>query len=87
MKTQKNDKQMKEKANSTQSVAEKSNRGGARAGAGRKALDPALKKVTLAIRITPASKERYNQLQRLGIDVNERIESAIEKLAKAFGVE
>lgn len=87
MKTQKNDKQMKEKANSTQSVAEKSNRGGARAGAGRKALDPALKKVTMGVQVLPATKRRVEDLKRLGIDVNERIESLVEKLSKAFGVE
>lgn len=79
---------MKEEGN-TQSVAEtpkKSARGGARAGSGRKKLNPADKKVTMGVQVRPAIKEQYMELKKRGIDVNERIEAEISKLAKVFGV-
>ena len=78
-----------EHTESNQSVAEvtKTGRGGARAGAGRKKMGADEKKVTLAFRISPASKHQYEELKRFGVDVNERIEAEITRLAKAFGIE
>lgn len=81
-------KDMKE-TQSNQPVAQvtSAGHGGARAGAGRKKMSEDEKKVTLAIRILPATKQHYQQLQKFGVDVNERIEAEINRLAKAFGIE
>ena len=81
-------KDMKE-TQSNQPVAQvtSTGRGGARAGAGRKKVDPALKKITLGVQVLPATKEMFFKLKRNGVDVNERIEAEINRLAKAFGIE
>lgn len=73
----------------TQSVAEvtSTGRGGARVGAGRKKVDPALRKITIGVQVYPATKEMFFKLKRNGVDVNERIEAEITRLAKAFGIE
>ena len=78
-----------EHTESNQSVAEvtKTGRGGARAGAGRKKMGEDERKVTLSIQILPASKAKYQALRRYGVDINERIEAEIARLAKAFGIE
>lgn len=78
-----------ENTESNQSVAEvtKTGRGGARAGAGRKKMGEDERKVTLSIQIYPASKAKYQALRRYGVDINERIEAEIARLAKAFGIE
>lgn len=51
-------------------------RGGARSGAGRKPSSTP-NKVTIAFRVNPEAKARYNELKEQGIRINELIEQFI----------
>ena len=58
--------------------------GGARLGAGRKALAPGQKKVALVLSVTIQAQEEARNLRRAGVNLNAEIEGFIRERWKYF---
>lgn len=58
----------------------KNNRGGARPGAGRRALAPGERRVPVCFSVSAEAKRRLQELRRMGVAVNEMVDEYIKVL-------
>lgn len=65
-------------------MEKKNNHGGARPGAGRKALAPGQRKVALVLSVTIQAQEEARDLRRAGVNLNAEIEGFIRERWKYF---